>query len=82
MTILSKLRDFFNRPVIGPDPWHSGNVTVQVRKGDTLSGLAHRHLGAASRWPEIYALNRVIIGTNPDKIFPGTILMLPRKGKP
>lgn len=77
MTILSRLRDFFNRPVIGPNPWP---VTV-VRKGDTLSKLANFHLGAASRWPEIYALNRDTIGPDPHKIKPGMVLTLPRKGE-
>lgn len=76
MTILSKLYDFFN-PV-----WQAEIITVTVRKGDTLSALAQRHLGRASRWSEIYALNEAAIGSNPDKIKPGMILMLPRKGEP
>lgn len=88
MSILSRIREFFNRSVIAKGGGDSlqydyfGRDLVTVQKGDTLSGLAKRHLGAASRWREIYDLNRGAIGTNPDKIFPGTVLTLPRKDKP
>ncbi|WP_127502754.1 LysM peptidoglycan-binding domain-containing protein [Actinoplanes solisilvae] len=47
-----------------------------VQPGDTLSGIAAAQLGAANRWPEIFALNRAII-TNPDRIIPGQVLILP-----
>ncbi len=47
-----------------------------VRPGDTLSGIAQQQLGDASRWPEIFALNRDAI-SNPDLIFPGQVLVLP-----
>jgi DNA-binding SARP family transcriptional activator/LysM repeat protein len=57
----------------------AGGRTVTVQPGDTLSGIAHRELGAASRWPEIAALNPAI--TNPDLIFPGQRLTLPGSGE-
>ncbi|GAA2642438.1 LysM peptidoglycan-binding domain-containing protein [Paractinoplanes durhamensis] len=47
-----------------------------VQRGDTLSGIAAARLGAAARWPEIFALNRAIL-TNPDRIIPGQVLILP-----
>ncbi|WP_448612766.1 peroxidase family protein [Modestobacter sp. URMC 112] len=47
-----------------------------IRRGDTLSGIARRQLGDASRWPEIFALNSSVI-TNPDLIVPDTVLVLP-----
>ena len=47
-----------------------------VRRGDTLSGIAEKELGDASRWPEIFELNRDVID-DPDKIFPGQLLLLP-----
>jgi nucleoid-associated protein YgaU len=47
-----------------------------VRRGDTLSGIAQAQLGAANRWPEIFALNRDVV-SNPDRIFPGQVLVLP-----
>jgi DNA-binding SARP family transcriptional activator/LysM repeat protein len=56
-----------------------GGRTVTVRPGDTLSGIAERFLGDASRWPEIARLNRDVI-ENPDLIFPGQRLVLPAAG--
>jgi nucleoid-associated protein YgaU len=47
-----------------------------VVRGDTLSGIAKAKLGNANRWPEIFALNRAIL-TNPDRIIPGQVLILP-----
>ncbi|HSU35505.1 MAG TPA: LysM peptidoglycan-binding domain-containing protein [Propionibacteriaceae bacterium] len=48
----------------------------QVKQGDTLSGIAASELGDASRWPEIFALNKAVL-TKPDLIVPGTVLVLP-----
>ena len=47
-----------------------------VRRGDTLSGIAQRELGDASRWPEIFELNGEVI-SDPDRIFSGQVLVLP-----
>lgn len=52
-------------------------MTYMVKSGDTLSGIASRLLGAASRWPEIYNLNRAVIGSDPNRIFPGQVLTIP-----
>lgn len=84
MSIFSKIREFFNRPVIdfGTNQQASSFQRVTVQKGDSLFLLAKRHLGHGDRWREIYAMNRGEIGPNPNKIFPGTVLLLPRKGKP
>jgi nucleoid-associated protein YgaU len=49
---------------------------VIVKPGDTLSGLAKRHLGSAARWPEIFALNGNVL-TNPNVIVVGQVLQLP-----
>ena len=51
-------------------PW-----TYTVQPGDTLSGIAEQQLGDASRWPEIFLLNRSI--RHPDRLFPGQVLTLP-----
>lgn len=58
---------------------------VEVRPGDTLWALARRTLppGATDaavdrRWPQIHALNRAVIGPDPDLIQPGQRLRLPR----
>jgi nucleoid-associated protein YgaU len=50
--------------------------TYTVQSGDTLSGIAQRELGAASRWPEILERNRDVM-SNPDRIFPDQVLILP-----
>jgi nucleoid-associated protein YgaU len=47
-----------------------------VRRGDTLSSIAQRELGDASRWPEIFERNRDVI-SDPDRIFPDQALVLP-----
>lgn len=48
-----------------------------VRSGDTLSAIAARVLGSANRWPEIYDLNKGVIGSDPNMIRPGMVLQLP-----
>ena len=45
------------------------------RRGDTLSSIAQRELGDASRWPEIFERNRDVI-SDPDRIFPDQALIL------
>ena len=50
--------------------------THVVKRGDTLSGLATRHLGHSNRWPDIFALNRGVL-TDPDRIVAGQVLQLP-----
>jgi nucleoid-associated protein YgaU len=47
-----------------------------VQAGDTLSEIARDRLGAAGRWPEIFARNRGLLA-RPDRIFPGQVLHLP-----
>jgi len=57
-----------------------GPPQVTVVAGDTLWGLAARHLGDGRRWPEIYELNRAVVGPDPDLILPGQVLQLPAGG--
>lgn len=58
-----------------------------VRRGDTLWGIAARHLGehatdqdVAEAWPRWYAANRDVIGPDPDLIHPGQRLVVPTSG--
>lgn len=55
----------------------STHGTVVVNIGDTLSGIAYAH---GFRWQEFHRVNRDVIGSNPDLIFPGTRLAVPRAG--
>lgn len=50
--------------------------TYTVKAGDSLSAIAKRELGDASRWPSIFEANRDKI-SNPDLIHPGQVLTLP-----
>lgn len=58
--------------------------TVVVRAGDTLWDIAARQLGAeadaaaiAEEWPRWWHANRVAIGSEPDLLIPGTVLVPP-----
>ena len=53
----------------------SGPATYTVRAGDTLSGIAQR-LGL-SGWQALYDANRATIGSNPNVIKPGQVLVMP-----
>jgi nucleoid-associated protein YgaU len=53
-----------------------GEETYTVKSGDSLSKIGHHH-GVA--WREIYEANKDVIGDDPDKIFPGQTLRIPRK---
>ncbi|MEV0005666.1 BTAD domain-containing putative transcriptional regulator [Micromonospora sp. NPDC050980] len=67
----------------------SQSYTCTVQHGDTLSEIAKDWLGDASRWPEIWALNRgthfdTVGGTfsSPHLIYPGWTLELPEDAVP
>jgi nucleoid-associated protein YgaU len=53
-----------------------GRIYV-VEEGDTLFDIARYELGKASRWAEIYDLNRHQLGSDYNYIAPGTKLVLP-----
>ncbi|MFN3430726.1 MAG: LysM peptidoglycan-binding domain-containing protein, partial [Candidatus Sericytochromatia bacterium] len=64
------------RPITVPTPRAAG-AAYTVRPGDTLSAIAARTLGSASRWRELYELNRVAVGPNPGALKVGTRLRMP-----
>jgi nucleoid-associated protein YgaU len=49
-----------------------------VAKGDTLSAIAKKTLGNASRYNEIFEANKPML-KHPDKIYPGQMLRIPKK---
>jgi len=55
---------------------YGGRVYV-VEEGDTLFDIARYELGKASRWAEIYDLNRAQLGSDYNYVAPGTKLVLP-----
>jgi predicted SprT family Zn-dependent metalloprotease len=48
-----------------------------VVEGDYLIKIASDLCGDSSKWEDIYASNRAIIGPDPDRIFPGQVLTIP-----
>ena len=55
----------------------AGGRTYVVEEGDTLFDIARYELGKATRWAEIYQLNRDQIGADFNHLRPGTQLVLP-----
>jgi nucleoid-associated protein YgaU len=49
--------------------------TYTVQRGDTLSGIAAK-LGVAD-WRRLYEANRGVVGPDPNRIFPGQVLVVP-----
>jgi nucleoid-associated protein YgaU len=52
-----------------------------VAEGDTLFDIARYELGKASRWAEIYELNRDVLGEDYDHLRPGTELVMPARSQ-
>jgi predicted chitinase len=50
--------------------------SVVVQPGDSLASIAQRELGDPSRYPEIYILNRALIGPDPNRLRAGQRLLL------
>ena len=51
--------------------------TYTVKKGDCLWNIAKKYLGSGSKYMTIYNLNKKTIGSNPNLIYPGQVLILP-----
>ena len=62
--------------VAGGGGGSGGGQTYTVQPGDTLSAIAHRIYGRASRWHAIFEANRDQLD-DPDLIRPGQVLALP-----
>ncbi len=59
-----------------PPPPPPGGHTYTVQAGDHLASIA-RKFGVAGGWQALYALNREVIGPDPDVLRPGEVLRLP-----
>ena len=55
-----------------------GGSLYTVKQGDTLSTIAMHHYGDGNRYPEIFDANTDLLD-NPNKIYPGQVLIIPRK---
>ena len=80
-----------NVKVIGSNPNHilPGQVLVlprtevkhTVKSGDHLTGLAKKY-DVAGGWKTIYDANKKVIGSNPNVLYPGQILVIPNGTAP
>jgi nucleoid-associated protein YgaU len=57
----------------------SSGKTYEVKPGDCLWTIAQRELGNPFAWVKLYQLNKQTVGSNPDLIYPGTVLNLPQQ---
>ncbi|GAB3530334.1 hypothetical protein GCM10027402_35420 [Arthrobacter monumenti] len=62
----------------------SDEFTVTVLRGDSLWSISAAHLGPyatdveiAAEWPRWYAANKQTIGSNPNHLVPGQVLVIP-----
>lgn len=71
------------KPAYKPAPPVPNNtvekITHAVKAGDTLHKIAvlHLHNSDKDNWRSIYETNKGIIGSNPNLIFPGQVLVIP-----
>ena len=63
--------------VISVSVQYGGGSTYKVQDGDTLYDIARYELGDASRWVEIYQLNRNVLQGDFDYLTPGMNLAMP-----
>ena len=52
-----------------------------VQPNDTLGAIALKYYGSATRekWMPIYEANKAVIGDDPAKLKPGTVLKIPKE---
>lgn len=60
-----------------PRPVQAPARTYRVASGDTLWSIAARFLGNGARWPEVFNLNRNVVGGNPNLIIVGQVFRIP-----
>jgi len=65
-----------SRPTASPPP----DQHVVVAPGDSLWSIAVERLGSGAAWQRLYAVNRAVVGADPDLIHPGQRLRLPVTG--
>lgn len=54
-----------------------GTRTYTVKKGDCLWTIAKKFYNSGDQWKKIYEANRSVIGSNPNLIYEGQVLIIP-----
>ena len=54
-----------------------GTRTYTVKKGDCLWTIAKKFYNSGAQWKKIYEANRSVIGSNPNLIYEGQVLIIP-----
>lgn len=80
---LSKKKPTAPKPTVNKRPSTPATSAVKsyvVKKGDCLSTISKKKeiYGDANKWRTIYNANKKLIGPNPNKIYPGQKLVIPR----
>lgn len=66
-------------PKLAPPPGEKKwCICYVIKPGDTLSALALRFYGSADEYMKIFEANRDVIGGDPDKIYAGQVIAIPR----
>lgn len=52
--------------------------TYTVKNGDCLWAIAKRLTGNGANWPQLYEINRGVVGGNPNLIYAGQVYVIPQ----
>lgn len=68
----------YGRPARKPTT-SSNAVRYVIKPGDTLWGIAKRHYGSGAEWRRIWDRNKPMRSGNPNLIYPGEVILIPKK---
>lgn len=71
-------RPLQDRPPVHNEPGAISPEYYEIKKGDTLSAIAELRYGDSSKWRAIYEANKDVI-SNPDMIYPGQKIKIPKQ---
>lgn len=71
--VTNRVTSTSNRPASQEQP----PKTYTVVSGDCLWNIAKKFYGQGSQWPKIYDRNKSVVGSNPNRIYPGQKLVIP-----
>lgn len=74
---VARARSASSSPSLKGRPKSKQEKIYIVKSGDSLYKIAKKTLGNGSKYNELYAANKSVIGKDPNKIFPGQKLIIP-----